>query len=68
MTLRTALPSEKTAKAVLNSTSRHPEWVSVPAGSASIQTFCRLSERPDNAPVVLVTSNNQGLRTGCLAL
>jgi len=61
MTLRTALPSEKTAKAVLNSTSRHPEWVSVPAGSANIQTFVVYPERPDNAPVVLVTSNNQGL-------
>jgi carboxymethylenebutenolidase len=61
MTLRTALPSEKTAKAVLNSTSRHPEWVSVPAGSENIQTFVVYPERPVNAPVVLVTSNNQGL-------
>ena len=61
MTLRTALPSEKTAKMVLNSTSRHPEWVNVRAGSATIQTFVVYPERPDNAPVVLLTSNNQGL-------
>src|ERR1700675_224475 len=61
MTLRTALPSEKTAKMVLKSTSRHPEWVNVPAGSATIQTFVVYPERPDTAPVVLLTSNNQGL-------
>ena len=61
MTLRTALPSQKTAKMVLNSTSRHPEWVNVPAGSATIQTFVVYPERPDNAPVVLLTSNDQGL-------
>ncbi len=61
MTLRTALPSEKDAKMVLNSSSRHPEWVNVPAGSATLQTFIVYPERPDNAPVVLLTSNNQGL-------
>jgi hypothetical protein len=61
MTIRTALPTEQTAKAVLNSTSRHPEWVNVPAGSTAIQTFVVYPERPDHAPVVLLTSNNQGL-------
>lgn len=61
LTMRSTLPSELTAKTVLNSTSRHPEWTSVPDGSAAIRTFVVYPERADYAPVVLLTSNSQGL-------
>src|SRR5690242_8701150 len=60
-TTRTVLPTEQTAKTVLNSASFHPEWVYVPAGSATIRAVVVYPDRIDNAPVVLIKSNSQGL-------
>lgn len=55
------LPSEATAKSVLNSTSRHGDWHEVPAGSVTIRTFVVFPDRADTAPVVIVSEDHQGL-------
>src|SRR5437879_8028204 len=57
---RSALPSPSAAKAILNSTHRHREWVNVPAGDATVSAFIVYPERSDKAPVVIVTANQQG--------
>jgi carboxymethylenebutenolidase len=51
------LPTEKNAKAILNSTHRHREWVSVPSGSATVSAFIVYPERSDKAPVALLSNN-----------
>jgi carboxymethylenebutenolidase len=63
MLARAGFASEDTAQAVLTAALRlrHPAWVDVPAGSATIRAFVVYPQRPDAAPVVLVTANNQGL-------
>jgi len=57
------LPSESTAKTVLNSTPRHREWVSVAVGSNAILAFVVYPERADKAPVIVVTEKNNGATT-----
>ena len=54
------LPSVENAKAVLNSTHRHRQWVNVSAGSANIRAFIVYPERSNKAPVVVVTAARQG--------
>src|SRR5262245_15765882 len=54
------LPSESTARTVLNSTPRHREWVSLDVGSNKILAFIVYPERADKAPVVVVTEKNNG--------
>jgi carboxymethylenebutenolidase len=54
------LPSEAAAKAVLNSTRHHREWVSVPAGSSNVRAFVVYPERSDKAPAVVLTAGKQG--------
>lgn len=54
------LPSEKTAKTVLNSTPRHREWDNVTVNGSKIWAFVVYPERSDRAPVVMVTAKNQG--------
>ena len=54
------LPSERSARAVLNSTPRHREWVSVPVGSTAMLAFVVYPERSDKAPVVVVTEQKDG--------
>lgn len=58
--LPSGLPSEKTAKIILNFTPRHREWVTVPVGSANVLAFVVYPERSDKAPVVMVTARGQG--------
>jgi carboxymethylenebutenolidase len=58
--MHSTLPSEAIAKMVLNSTHRHREWVNVPVGSAGVRAFIVYPERSNNAPVVMVTANQQG--------
>ncbi len=58
--LPSGLPSEKTAKTILNFTPRHREWVSVPLNGANVLAFVVYPERSDKAPVVLVTARDQG--------
>ena len=54
------LPSERSARTVLNSTPRHREWISVPVGSNAILAFVVYPERSDKAPVIVVTEKNDG--------
>jgi carboxymethylenebutenolidase len=55
-------PAEEGALAALNASPRHGEWVDVPlAGGPAIRTWAVYPERPDNAPVVIVTMEIYGL-------
>ena len=57
------LPSEDTAKAMLDSSIayHHPQWIDVPMGATKIHTFVIYPTLAGTAPVVVVTANNQGL-------
>ena len=46
------LPTRDTARNVLNSSGRHPDWLRIPAGSAEILTWATYPDRIDKAPVV----------------
>lgn len=54
--MHSALPAETAAKALLNSTHRHREWVSV----ANVRAFIVYPERSDKAPVVVLSAGKQG--------
>jgi carboxymethylenebutenolidase len=58
---KTLPPSELTAKAALDQTSRHTEYVDVKADGASIKTFVAYPERKEKAPVVIVIHEIYGL-------
>ncbi len=58
--IQPVLPGENTAKALLNATHRHREWVNVQAGSATIRAFIVYPERSNTAPVVLLSADRQG--------
>jgi len=53
-TMRSVLPSASTAQTILNTTTRHREWVNVAAGPSPVLAFVVYPERADTAPVVLV--------------
>ncbi len=57
------LPSEETAKAMLDSSIayHHPQWIDVPMGATRIHTFVIYPTLAGTAPVVVVTGRNQGL-------
>jgi carboxymethylenebutenolidase len=63
MAMPLGLPSEDTAKMVLNASLpyHHPQWVDVPMGSARIRTFVIYPDLAGKLPVVLVTAKNEGL-------
>lgn len=50
-----SLPSASMAKAALNSTRRHREWVNAPYGTGGVRAFIVYPMRSDKAPVVVVT-------------
>jgi carboxymethylenebutenolidase len=54
------LPTTADARHVLSSTPRHIEWVTAPFGPKRILAFVVSPERSDRAPVVIVTSHNEG--------
>jgi carboxymethylenebutenolidase len=55
-------PAEEEAKARLNNSPRHGEWVSIDAGSGDIvDAWLVFPERSDNAPVVIVIHEIYGL-------
>ena len=63
--LHSTLPSAADARAILNSTHRHREWVNVPTGHAptgyaNVRAFIVYPERADKAPVVLLAAEKQG--------
>jgi carboxymethylenebutenolidase len=53
------LPSPATAQTILNTTTRHREWVNVADGSSPVLAFVVYPERADTAPVVLVRVKNE---------
>jgi carboxymethylenebutenolidase len=54
-----ALPSLSTARRLLNTTTRHREWVNINAGSSPVLAFVVYPERAEKVPVVLVTVTNE---------
>ena len=61
---RAGLPSEDMAKTVLSDAlagNIHPQWFAVKSGQATIRTFVVFPQRPTLAPVVLITSDSQGM-------
>lgn len=58
-TTRSVWPSPSTAQQLLNSTTRHREWVNVATGSSPVLAFVAYPERVDKAPVVLVRVKNE---------
>jgi carboxymethylenebutenolidase len=60
---RAGLPSEETATTVLSDALayRHPQYVDMQAGSTNVRSFIVFPERADNAPVLVITANNQGM-------
>src|SRR5438477_3429238 len=57
--LRSSLPTVSAAKGILNSTTRHREWVRIPAGAASTLAFVVYPERADKAPSIVVTYGSE---------
>jgi len=53
-TTHSVLPSPSTAQSILNTTTRHREWVNVASGPLPVLAFVVYPERADTAPVVLV--------------
>jgi carboxymethylenebutenolidase len=60
---RAGLPTEQAAKAVLSAAlaQRHPQYLDLQAGGRSVRSFVVFPDGADNAPVVLITANNQGM-------
>jgi len=56
-----SIPSMDEAKALLNSTHHHPDWVEVPAGSKTVLAFVTYPDRADKAAVIIVTAPDQKL-------
>ena len=58
-TTRSVWPSPSTAQTLLDTTTRHREWVNVGAGSSPVLAFVVYPERADQAPVVLVRVSDE---------
>ena len=58
--VHSTLPSESSAKTILNTTGRHREWVNVRLGPAIIRAFLVYPQRSDKAPVVMISGTDQG--------
>src|SRR5437879_2351780 len=56
---RSVMPSLSNAKTLLNTTTRHREWVNVATVSSPMLAFVVYPERADRAPVVRVTVRNE---------
>src|SRR5215208_2838760 len=54
---RAGLPSEESAKTMLSAAlagTRHPQWIDIPAGSATVRAFVVFPDREEtSAPVVV---------------
>src|SRR5262249_31571804 len=53
------LPAAEEAGAILNTTQRHREWVSVPVTPSGLRVFVVYPGRADHAPAVIITARNQ---------
>ena len=58
-TTRSVLPSASTALELLNTTTRHREWVNIRTASSPLLAFVVYPERTDKAPAVLVTMKDK---------
>jgi carboxymethylenebutenolidase len=60
---RAGLPSEEMATTVLSNALayRHPQYVDMRVGDATVRSFIVFPERADNSPVQVITANNQGM-------
>ncbi len=60
---RAGLPTEEMAKTLLSAALiyRHPQWIDIPAGSATIRSFVVFPDGGERAPVVVMTAKNQGM-------
>lgn len=60
---RAGLPTEEMAKTLLSSALiyRHPQYIDIPAGPATIRSFVVFPDGRDKAPVVVITANNQSM-------
>jgi carboxymethylenebutenolidase len=59
--VRSAMPLPGEAKALLNSSHHHGEWIRVPAGRGTILAAVNYPDRADAASVVVITANDQRL-------
>lgn len=59
--LAPALPAQDWAKATLEKSPRHGEWVTIPEGARSLRAFVVYPEVKGNAPVILVIHEIFGL-------
>ena len=58
--IHSSLPTESSAKHLLNSTTQHREWVSLPqAAPGGMRVFVAYPGRSDRAPVIVVTARGQ---------
>ena len=57
--VRPTVLSEDAAKALLNNTQQHREWVSLQVGSQGVRVFVAYPWRSDRAPSVVVTTKGQ---------
>src|SRR5208337_1504431 len=58
--VHSTLLAPSAARAILNATHRHREWVNLPIGGAVVRAFLVYPERSDKAPVVIVSGTDQG--------
>jgi carboxymethylenebutenolidase len=63
MAMPLGLPTEDTAKAVLDASlpHHHPQWVNVPMGSVKIHVFVVYPDLTGTAPVAVITARDQGM-------
>jgi carboxymethylenebutenolidase len=59
LSVKSAVLSESAAKALLNNTQQHREWVSLQVGSAGVRVFVAYPWRSDRAPSVVLTTQGQ---------
>ena len=60
---RAGLPAEDMATRLLSDALayRHPQYLDLPAGDATVRSFVVFPDRADNSPVLVITANNQGM-------
>jgi carboxymethylenebutenolidase len=56
---RSSLPLPSEAKALLNATHRHGEWARIPTNTGAVLSAIDYPDRPDKAPVVIVTATDE---------
>jgi carboxymethylenebutenolidase len=56
--VQSTLPSAKTAHALLDTTRRHREWVSIDSAGEAVRAFVVYPERADKAPVIVLGAND----------